>query len=151
MYRTHVNDVLLTALGRALSGWTGHDSVLVALEGHGREEILDRIDLSRTVGWFTTMFPVALHARPDSDLGELLKSVKEQGLFDNLGDTRAELHELAAAVGMPRWTFQDHPWRWHYDLPGHLRSVAVAYGAREVEMHEVGALLKRRKADLPIA
>ena len=68
-----------------------------------------------------------------------------------LADTRDELHAMAAAVGMPRWTFQDHPWRWHYDLPEHLREAAVARGAQIVTMHEVGALLRRRKAALPIA
>ena len=68
-----------------------------------------------------------------------------------LADTRAELHAMADAVGMPRWTFQDHPWRWRYDLPGHLREVAVAHGAKVVTMHDVGALLRRRKAELPIA
>ncbi|MGH3886377.1 MAG: amino acid adenylation domain-containing protein, partial [Pseudonocardiaceae bacterium] len=78
VYRTHINDALLTALGRALSRWTGHDNVLVALEGHGREEILDRTDLSRTVGWFTTMFPVALGVPTTPDWGQALKSIKEQ-------------------------------------------------------------------------
>ena len=63
-----------------------------------------------------------------------------------LADTRAELHEIAAAVGMPAWTFQDHPWRWHYDLPGHLRPRALELGAQVVTMHEVGALLARRRA-----
>ena len=46
---------------------------------------------------------------------------------------------------MPRIAFQDHPWRWHYDLPGVLRPRAVELGAREVDMHEIGALLKTRK------
>ncbi|HLB76738.1 MAG TPA: condensation domain-containing protein, partial [Candidatus Dormibacteraeota bacterium] len=78
VYRTHVNDVLLAALGRALSHWTGRDRVLVGVEGHGREEILDGVDLSRTVGWFTTQFPVALTAAHGGDWGEALKSVKEQ-------------------------------------------------------------------------
>ena len=68
-----------------------------------------------------------------------------------LADSREELHAMAEAVGMPRVAFQDHPWRWHYDLPAHLRAAAVALGAREVTLHDVGALLKRRKADLPIA
>ncbi|MGH3781908.1 MAG: condensation domain-containing protein, partial [Pseudonocardiaceae bacterium] len=77
-YRTQVNDVLLAGLGRVLSGWTGRERVLVDLEGHGREEIFDGIDLSRTVGWFTTMFPVALDIPTDNDPGGLLKSVKEQ-------------------------------------------------------------------------
>ncbi|MCA1672981.1 MAG: condensation domain-containing protein, partial [Actinobacteria bacterium] len=47
VYRTQVNDVLLAALGRVLSRWTGREKVAVALEGHGREEILDRVELSR--------------------------------------------------------------------------------------------------------
>jgi len=43
VFRTQVNDVLLAALSRVLSQWTGRDSVTVALEGHGREEILERV------------------------------------------------------------------------------------------------------------
>ncbi|MFI0817472.1 non-ribosomal peptide synthase/polyketide synthase [Streptomyces sp. NPDC021098] len=80
-YLTRINDVLLCALGRVLGRWTGRDRVLVALEGHGREEIFEGTDLSRTVGWFTTMYPVALDGSaatgPDG-LGEALKSVKER-------------------------------------------------------------------------
>ena len=68
-----------------------------------------------------------------------------------LADTREELHEMAGRIGMPRRAFQDHPWRWHYDLPSHLRDDAVSRGAQIVTMHEVGALLRRRKAELPIA
>src|SRR5207253_1356835 len=77
-YRTQINDVLLAALGQVLSRWTGADRVLITLEGHGREELLDGVDLSRTVGWFTTLFPVALDMAGDRDWGETLKSVKEQ-------------------------------------------------------------------------
>jgi Protein of unknown function (DUF4031) len=65
-----------------------------------------------------------------------------------LGDTRDELHILAAELGLPRRIFQDHPWRWHYDLPAHLRDEAIALGARQVSMHEVGALLRARRAAL---
>ncbi|MGH3988240.1 MAG: condensation domain-containing protein, partial [Pseudonocardiaceae bacterium] len=77
-YRTQINDVLLAALGRALSAWTGRNRVLVGLEGHGREDLFDDVDLTRTVGWFTTEFPVALDVPAGSGLGGLLKSVKEQ-------------------------------------------------------------------------
>ncbi|WP_103352219.1 non-ribosomal peptide synthetase [Amycolatopsis sp. CA-128772] len=76
VYRTQVNDVLLAALGRVLAGWTGREGVLVDLEGHGREDLFDDVDLSRTVGWFTSLYPVAL--RIGGDWGALLKSVKEQ-------------------------------------------------------------------------
>ena len=57
-------------------------------------------------------------------------------------------HLLADQLGMPRRFFQEHPWRWHYDLPEHLRTDAVRLGAREVSMHEVGALLRARRARL---
>jgi len=65
-----------------------------------------------------------------------------------LADTRDELHAMADAVGMPRRFFQDHPWRWHYDLPAPLRVRAVELGAVEVTMHVVGALLRQRRAVL---
>ncbi|MCW2605075.1 MAG: hypothetical protein JWN61_3210 [Pseudonocardiales bacterium] len=65
-----------------------------------------------------------------------------------LGDTVDELHALADALGLPRRIYQDHPWRWHYDLPAHLRARAVELGALSVEMHQVGALLKARRAAL---
>ncbi|GAA0968406.1 non-ribosomal peptide synthase/polyketide synthase [Streptomyces rhizosphaericus] len=77
VYRTQINDVLLAALGRVLAGWTGEDRVLVAMEGHGREELDAAVDLSRTVGWFTTQYPVAL-TLPGDGWGAVLKSVKEQ-------------------------------------------------------------------------
>ncbi|MFJ2510968.1 amino acid adenylation domain-containing protein [Streptomyces griseoviridis] len=75
-YRTQINDVLLTALGRVLRDWAG-EPVTVALEGHGREELFDDVDLSRTVGWFTTIHPVTLDV-PDGDWGQALKSAKER-------------------------------------------------------------------------
>jgi hypothetical protein len=56
---------------------------------------------------------------------------------------------MADALGVPRRFFQDHPWRWHHDLPEHLRARAVEMGAVEVTMHDVGALLKARRAALP--
>ncbi|PSL53321.1 non-ribosomal peptide synthase protein (TIGR01720 family)/amino acid adenylation domain-containing protein [Saccharothrix carnea] len=77
VYRTQVNDVLLSALGRALTAWTGRDRVLITLEGHGREDVPDDLDVSRTVGWFTSQFPFALHV-PAEEWGAVLKSVKEQ-------------------------------------------------------------------------
>ncbi|MGH8962429.1 MAG: DUF4031 domain-containing protein [Jatrophihabitantaceae bacterium] len=65
-----------------------------------------------------------------------------------LADTPDELHAMADALGIPRRFYQEHPWRWHHDLPSHLRPGAVALGAHEVTMHEVGALLRARRAEL---
>ncbi|MGW7435040.1 amino acid adenylation domain-containing protein [Streptomyces sp. NPDC054849] len=76
-YRTQVNDVLLSALARVLRDWAG-GTVPVELEGHGREDLFGDVDLSRTVGWFTTVFPVALELPEGEDWGATLKAVKEQ-------------------------------------------------------------------------
>jgi amino acid adenylation domain-containing protein/non-ribosomal peptide synthase protein (TIGR01720 family) len=77
-YRTQIIDVLLTAVARAFCEWTEGNSFIVDLEGHGRQELFNDLDLSRTVGWFTNVFPVWLDMGGISDLGEALKSVKEQ-------------------------------------------------------------------------
>ncbi|WAX58607.1 DUF4031 domain-containing protein [Jatrophihabitans cynanchi] len=65
-----------------------------------------------------------------------------------LADSREELHAMADALGIPRRFFQDHPWRWHHDLPEHMRPRAVELGAREVDLHTVGRLLRERRAGL---
>jgi len=77
-HRTQINDVLLTALVEALGKWTGKRSALIHLEGHGREGLFEDVDLSRTVGWFTTMFPVYLDLEGAGVGGEALQSVKRQ-------------------------------------------------------------------------
>jgi amino acid adenylation domain-containing protein/non-ribosomal peptide synthase protein (TIGR01720 family) len=78
VYRTEINEVLLTALVTALGNWTGERRVLLELEGHGREEIGEGVDVTRTVGWFTTIYPVVLEVSAGAGEGEALKSVKEQ-------------------------------------------------------------------------
>ncbi|MEH2435909.1 MAG: amino acid adenylation domain-containing protein [Nostoc sp.] len=77
-YNTQINDILLTALALVLSRWTNSKSVLFNLEAHGREDIIDSVDLSRTIGWFTTIFPVLLELGATTNPADALKSVKEQ-------------------------------------------------------------------------
>jgi non-ribosomal peptide synthase protein (TIGR01720 family) len=78
VYRTQVNEALLTALARAFAEWSGKGSLLVEMEGHGREEVFDDVDLSRTVGWFTSHYPVLLETEKGAGPGDELKRVKEQ-------------------------------------------------------------------------
>jgi amino acid adenylation domain-containing protein/non-ribosomal peptide synthase protein (TIGR01720 family) len=59
-YQAGVEDLLLTAVGRAIWKWSGNERVLLTVEGHGREEIVEGVDVSRTVGWFTSQYPVVL-------------------------------------------------------------------------------------------
>jgi len=77
-YKTQINDVLLTALVQSFEQWTGSTILLVNLEGHGREDLFAGVDLSRTVGWFTSIFPVLLDIKEIEHPGEVLKSIKEQ-------------------------------------------------------------------------
>jgi non-ribosomal peptide synthase protein (TIGR01720 family) len=78
VFRTQINEVLLAALARTLTRWTGSRRVLIDLEGHGREDIFPDVDLSRTVGWFTTIFPVVLDLSEAQEPVEALRQVKEQ-------------------------------------------------------------------------
>ncbi|GAA3672011.1 hypothetical protein GCM10022224_040220 [Nonomuraea antimicrobica] len=77
-YRAGAEEVLLAALGRTLTSWAGRDRVLIDLEGHGRETIFDDAELSRTVGWLTSQYPVALRVPGESGWRATLLSVKEQ-------------------------------------------------------------------------
>ncbi|MBR1233998.1 non-ribosomal peptide synthase/polyketide synthase, partial [Bradyrhizobium sp. AUGA SZCCT0182] len=112
-YRTQVNDLLLAALARAVSCWSGIDDILVELEGHGREDIFPGTEISRTVGWFTTAFPVRL-PRGSGDDAALIKAVKEvlreiparglgYGILRYLG-TEEQRHALSA-IPEPRIVF----------------------------------------------
>ncbi|MDP9968765.1 non-ribosomal peptide synthase protein (TIGR01720 family), partial [Variovorax paradoxus] len=93
LFHGRINDVLLTAFALAIADWRRRrnqgrsTSVLFDLEGHGREEIFDGVDLSRTVGWFTSLFPVCFDLRDIDldnafgggvDLSRALKQGKEQ-------------------------------------------------------------------------
>ncbi|OZD08144.1 hypothetical protein CH275_06230 [Rhodococcus sp. 06-235-1A] len=85
MFRCTAQDVLLAGLAAALQEWSGSDSIPIDLEGHGRS--MPRTDLSRTVGWFTTLYPVRLRTpmrpwsellRSEDHLAASIKAVKEQ-------------------------------------------------------------------------
>lgn len=76
VYNTSINDLLLTALSLTLKEYTGSVTNYVLLEGHGRENIWDDLDTTKTVGWFTSMYPVKLSSKEDG-LGNNVVSVKE--------------------------------------------------------------------------
>ncbi|MBI3789507.1 MAG: amino acid adenylation domain-containing protein [Gemmatimonadetes bacterium] len=74
-FGTRINDALLAALDGALASWLGAGPVLVDLEGHGREDL--GLDLSRSIGWFTTIFPVRLAADAGAPTRARLLAAKE--------------------------------------------------------------------------
>ncbi|MCI5116355.1 MAG: amino acid adenylation domain-containing protein [Candidatus Electrothrix sp. LOE1_4_5] len=77
-YRTGINDLLLTALALTLSDWTKQNDCLIELESHGRRDLFKELDISRTVGWFTSIYPVQLCLPKTDDLGNCIQAIKEQ-------------------------------------------------------------------------
>ncbi|HEX8592566.1 MAG TPA: non-ribosomal peptide synthetase [Pseudomonas sp.] len=80
-YRTQVNDLLLAALARVVCRWTGESAALIQLEGHGRETLFDDLDLTRSVGWFTSAYPLRLvpqDVNSCAGFAPSIKAIKEQ-------------------------------------------------------------------------
>ncbi|MEO0769120.1 MAG: condensation domain-containing protein [Cyanobacteria bacterium J06649_4] len=83
-YSTQINDILLTGLAQTLLEWIEHssgkalESICIDVEAHGREQFIEDIDISRTVGWFTTTYPICLQLQAPEQSGIAIKSVKEQ-------------------------------------------------------------------------
>jgi amino acid adenylation domain-containing protein/non-ribosomal peptide synthase protein (TIGR01720 family) len=109
-YRTRIEDLFVTALALAFEEVTGARRLLVDLEGHGREEIVLGLDLTRTLGWFTSIYPVEVELPSGDRPGEAIKTIKERlravpdrgvgwGILSRLGDeaTRARLAALPRA------------------------------------------------------
>jgi amino acid adenylation domain-containing protein/non-ribosomal peptide synthase protein (TIGR01720 family) len=105
-FGVQVHEALLTALAQAVLGWAGGPRLLVEVEGHGREELFADVDLARTVGWFTSFYPLAL-ILGGADTAAALRAVREQvravprrgigyGLLRHLADDPALTRRLAA-------------------------------------------------------
>ncbi|KEI98762.1 hypothetical protein N496_03920 [Clostridium botulinum A2B3 87] len=77
IYHTQINDILLAALMLAINKWSGKKKILIDLEGHGREDIFRNINISRTIGWFTTIYPVVLNMNKCENLKDYICSIKE--------------------------------------------------------------------------
>jgi non-ribosomal peptide synthase protein (TIGR01720 family) len=78
IYGTEINDALLAALVHAFAEWTGSRSLLVDLVSYGRDPIFPEVDVSRTVGWLATFFPVLLDLGDARGPQEELRTIKEQ-------------------------------------------------------------------------
>lgn len=96
-YNTRINDILISALVRAFSAWRASPDIAISLEGHGRESVLEAVDVSRTVGWFTSVFPVCLHD-PQEGLGSLIQATKR---------TLADIPQRGVGYGLLRYLFNE--------------------------------------------
>lgn len=78
VYHTEINDILLSALAKTLSNWTGNARVTIGLEGHGRYNTNIEMDIARTIGWFTSLYPLLINVPEVLTSANLIRSVKEQ-------------------------------------------------------------------------
>jgi len=76
-YRVQLDEVLLTAAVQSFKSWTGQP-LLVDLEVHGREDLMLELNLTRTVGCLSSVYPVLLDVDDETTPGEALNSIKEQ-------------------------------------------------------------------------
>jgi len=97
-YQTEANDLLLAALLLAYVRWSSSRQLTLILEGHGRD-VLHGIDVSRTIGWFTTRYPVSLDYPADKDMAYLIKNVKE---------TLRDIPDKGVAYGLLRYMNAEH-------------------------------------------
>ncbi|ASG24403.1 non-ribosomal peptide synthetase [Nitrospirillum viridazoti] len=126
-YRTRIDVLLLAAVAEAVRRTWKRAAVTVHLEGHGREPLFPELDLERTVGWFTSVYPVRLQAGDGWDgtvrqVKEALRAVPDGGigfgLLRHLADDAATRDALAASVslsfnylGQFDGVMRDGPWR----------------------------------------
>ncbi|MGG4217921.1 amino acid adenylation domain-containing protein [Paenibacillus jamilae] len=132
-YHTEMNDLLLTALGLAFHEWSGYTEIPILLEGHGREGIIKDLDISRTVGWFTSLYPVVIEVHRPENLAYQIKMVKDKlrrvpnkgigyGILRYLTKEQTKSASLVAAPVPPEISFNylgqfdeensaDMPWR----------------------------------------
>ncbi|SMF89024.1 non-ribosomal peptide synthase domain TIGR01720/amino acid adenylation domain-containing protein [Azospirillum oryzae] len=105
-YRTRIDTLLLTAVALAAIRRFGRDALTVHVEGHGRDALFPDIDIGRTVGWFTSVYPVRL-APPASFDGairhvkEALRAVPDGGVGFNLLRHLGPPEARAALSGAP--------------------------------------------------
>jgi non-ribosomal peptide synthase protein (TIGR01720 family) len=146
-YRTRVDELLLAALLLSYEGWSGQRVLFVDVEGHGREEIVSGVDISRTVGWFTSIYPVVLQAVDKMTPSAALKLVKERvrsvpqkgigyGLLRYCG--RVEVREQMRALPPAQISFNLLG-----DLDQSLRESALFSMARGVVGLSAGSSAKR--------
>ena len=77
-YDVHISDVLLAVLVQTFAQWIRERSLLVDIVSHSREGVFEEVNLSRTVGWFATQYPVLLDLGEANTLGDTVKSIKQQ-------------------------------------------------------------------------
>nr|WP_234410496.1 non-ribosomal peptide synthetase [Caldalkalibacillus mannanilyticus] len=134
-FNTEINDLLLTALGLTIAEWSKSEQIVIHLEGHGREPIVKDMDINRTVGWFTTQYPVLLELS-DEELDQQIIRVKERlhqipnkgigyGILTYLSDSFEQLDDRTPSdVKKPEISF-NYLGQFDQDLPASNISMSM--------------------------
>ncbi len=159
-YGTRMDDLLLTALARALASWAGEGPWRVLLESHGREPLREGADASRTVGWFTARYPVLLDLAGHADPGAQIRATKQmlrqvphggstyEALRQATAGPRAPLPQVAFNyLGQLGRDLQAQGWRWMDEEPGE----AIAPEARLAHELEIVGFVVEERLQLAIA
>ena len=102
-HNTQIGDAFLAALARTFHEWTGERRLLVDIEGLGREPIFEEVDTSRTVGWFTSVYPVLAEWTPGCDAATALAAARDRRrAVPSHGLSYGALRYLRAAS--PEWS-----------------------------------------------
>jgi amino acid adenylation domain-containing protein/non-ribosomal peptide synthase protein (TIGR01720 family) len=107
IYGTEINDILISALTMVLSRWINAPNVVIALEGHGREELFDEIDINRTLGWFTSSYPIRLNLDEVDDIDiliadtkDMLRSIPNKGIGYNVLQFDSESEKIKSELSV---------------------------------------------------
>jgi len=112
---SRIDELLLATLGSVVREWCGTQTLHVELDGHGREDLFEDVDVSRTVGWFTSVFPACLDLGLSSDPIDVLTHVREgvraipqkgvgYGMLRHASE-RPEVQKTLAALPAPEFGF----------------------------------------------
>lgn len=106
-YNTEINDILIASLGLAFNEWGKMNTVAIELEGHGREDIISDVDINRTIGWFTSIYPVCIDMQKFPDIPAMVKGTKE---------TLRRIPNKGIGYGVIKYLTSPHK-RENFDLP----------------------------------
>jgi non-ribosomal peptide synthase protein (TIGR01720 family) len=120
VFHTQIHDVMLTALAYSFYHWTGKQALLIDLESHGREDLFEDLDITRTIGWFTSLYPMVVDVDTSANLADSLKRTKER---------LQTIPHHGIGYGLLRYLSQDE------DV---LRRLRAYYPDREVRFNYLG-------------
>jgi amino acid adenylation domain-containing protein/non-ribosomal peptide synthase protein (TIGR01720 family) len=147
-YQTQIDAALITGIVAGVRGWIEGREVVIDVEGHGREDIFEGEDVSRTVGWFTTIYPVRVEMRREKTEETLKRVKKELGEIPQKGIGYGVLRYMGGEGEKGEWGSREAEAEMSYNylgqVDGVLRETRIVKGAEESAGPVEGGEEKRR-------